>query len=199
MISYMTGILADAEPEKAILEINGIGWEIVIHARAFSRLPRLGERITLHTHMQVLENEFKLYGFLTVDELRLFKLLLTVSGIGARGAANLLAHIEPADFYLAVASQDEKTLVKLPGIGKKTAQRLLFELKDKVQDLDTTGQVSAENSAMDDVIDALEALGYSRSEVFPLLRELVESGKYSNRVEENVKLVLKMKNSSQLK
>ena len=125
MISYMTGILADAEPEKAILEINGIGWEIVIHARAFSRLPRLGERITLHTHMQVLENEFKLYGFLTVDELRLFKLLLTVSGIGARGAANLLAHIEPADFYLAVASQDEKTLVKLPGIGKKTAQSFI--------------------------------------------------------------------------
>ncbi|MDD3852820.1 MAG: Holliday junction branch migration protein RuvA [Syntrophomonadaceae bacterium] len=199
MFAFLTGVLVDAEPERAILEINGIGWEVAIHARTFSRLPRLGERITLHTHMQVLENEFKLYGFLTVEELKLFKLLLTVSGIGARGAANLLAHIEPADFYLAVSSQDEKTLVKLPGIGKKTAQRLLFELKDKVQELDSTGQVYAENSSMDDVIDALEALGYSRSEVFPAIRELVESGKFSERIEENVKLVLKMKNSSKLK
>ena len=199
MIAFMTGVLADAEPEKAILEINGIGCEIAIHARAFSRLPRLGERITLHTHMQVLENEFKLYGFLTVEELKLFKLLLGVSGIGARGAANLLAHIEPADFYLAVASQDEKSLVRLPGIGKKTAQRLLFELKDKIQDFNSTGEVSGSNNAMDDVIDAMEALGYSRSEVFPFIRELVESGNFSNRVEENVKLVLKIKTSSQFK
>lgn len=192
MISCLKGILLETGMDAVVLDVNGIGFEVIIHQRALPHLPPRGDLLFLHTHLQVLENEFKLYGFLYREELKLFKKLLSVSGMGAKGALNVLAFMDPAGFYAAITSSDEKLLTRIPGIGKKSAQRLIFELREKVGDIEPISAEAAGDST-EQVIEALEALGYLRSEVFPLLVELKKSGQMGDRVEENVKIVLKMK------
>lgn len=197
MISFIRGILFESNEDSIIVEVNGIGYEVIIHQRAFSRLPNQGEEILVYTHLQVLENEFKLYGFLEREELNFFQTLLLVSGIGAKGALNILAFIEPAGFYRAIASQDEKLLTKIPGIGKKTAQRLIFELKDRIANINLS-VTDSQTNGISDIVEALETLGYNRSEVFPLVVKLKEQGQLSESIEDNLKKVLQFK-STQLK
>ena len=132
MISFVKGFLAEQNAESIVVDVNGVGYEINMPPRDIPKLPGRGETVLLYTHLQVLENEFKLYGFMEKEELKLFKQLLGVSGMGAKGAINVLDFIDPPGFYQAIASQDEKLLIKIPGVGKKTASRLIFELKDKV-------------------------------------------------------------------
>src|SRR6056297_1325920 len=117
MISFIRGYLFAYDEDFILIDVNGVGYEIQVHSRAFSSLPSMGEQAMVYTYLQVLDNEMKLYGFLDREELNLFKLLLTVSGIGARGAMNILGNIEPSEFYQAVASGDEKRLLSAPGIG----------------------------------------------------------------------------------
>jgi Holliday junction DNA helicase RuvA len=194
MIAFIKGQLRDIRADQAIVEVNGLGYEIYVHQRALSRLPLLGQTILLHTHLAVSENEFKLYGFLDQTELELFRMLLSISGIGAKAALNVLGAMAPAQFYKAVASQDEKALLRIPGVGKKMAQRLVFELKDKVAaELALTPPDSERSLPFNEVIEALEALGYSRSEVFSELLDLNNQGQMGQNVAENVKLVLKKK------
>lgn len=150
----------------------------------------------MHTFLQVSESEWKLYGFFLREELELFLQLQAISGMGARTALSILSAMTPGEFYRAVASQDEKSLVRIPGIGKKSAQRLLFEMKDKIGGLLLPQNADAQDhgrSQTEDLYDALEVLGYSRSEVLPLVVELQESGNMSSQVEENIKLVLKLR------
>ncbi len=189
MISFIKGILFEQLPDSIIVEVNGVGYEIIMPPGTFSRLPCLGETIFVYTHLQVLENEFKLYGFLDNEELKLFKQLLTVSGMGAKGALNVLGAMEPPAFYRAIASKDEKTLIKIPGIGKKSAQRLIFELKDKIKDNHMLLGSNARDD-INDLVEALEVLGYNRSEVFALIIEMKEKKQLSNSIEENIKRVL---------
>lgn len=191
MIDYLRGILADVTMDSIILEVNGIGYELAVPGRSVAGLPPVGQEMRLFTYLQVLDNEFKLYGFLSRDEQRLFKTLLGVSGIGARGALNILGSLEPHQFYTAVASQDEKLLVKIPGVGKKMAQRLLFELRDKLPAAASITEGISEPGMIEQVLEALEVLGFSRNEVYPVLRELTESGQLGEQVEENIKMVLK--------
>lgn len=194
MISFLRGILINADQESIIIEVNGIGYDVQIHSRALTKLPSLGSALLVHTYLQVLDNDLKLFGFLNREELELFKILLGVSGMGARGALNVLSALDPADFYQTIASADEKRLQTVPGIGKKTAQRLVFELKDKVgkqQGLVLTA--SEDGSAMEDILEALEMLGYQRSEVFPLLMEMKAQGELEDRVEQTIKKVLRYK------
>lgn len=193
MIDYIKGILTDVRSDNITLEVNGVGYEVLISGRSLAQLPPLSSSLRVYTHLQVLENEFKLYGFMTREEQQLFLILLGVSGIGARGALNILGSMDPERFYTAVASQDEKILLKAPGIGKKMAQRLIFELRDKIPNLASISADSTGSSMAEDILEALEALGYNRSEVFPVLRELNESGRLSGKIEDNIRLVLKHK------
>lgn len=192
MIAFLKGRLYQTAPEAIIVEVAGVGYEVQIHNRMLAALPTAGGQILIHTYLQVMENEFKLYGFQSRDELDLFKRLLSVSGIGARAALNILGSLDPENFSQAIASGDEKTLTTVPGIGKKTAQRLIFELKDKIGPYQ--GAVLAgsdDNHVMEDVMEALETLGYSRSEIFPLLMEMQSQGELADRVEDNIKKILK--------
>lgn len=193
MISFLRGILFQQYQDSIVIEVNGVGYEVQVHNRSLSLLPPPGEYIFVHTYLQVLDNEFKLYGFISREELDLFKTLLGVSGIGARAALNILAAMEPTAFYQAIASGDEKKLVGIPGIGKKTAQRLLFELKDKIGQQVTVLAQNANDHVLGDVLEALESLGYNRSEVFPLFMDLKEHGQLSDRVEDNIKKILQKK------
>ncbi|MGR6836566.1 Holliday junction branch migration protein RuvA [Syntrophomonas erecta] len=193
MLAFIKGTLFEIRTESIVVEVNGLGMEAIVSLRDMTRLPRMGSSLLVFTYLQVLDNEFKLYGFIEHEELDLFQLLMGVSGIGARAAMNILSHLSPGEFYTAVASQDEKTLTRVPGIGKKTAQRLMFELKDKVKDnipltVDTTA-----NSGINEILEALEVLGYGRNEVFPLLVDLQEKNQLAESVEDNIKLVLKLK------
>lgn len=199
MIDYIRGVLAEVKTDAATLEVNGIGYELALPARSITGLPAVGERLLLYTYLQVLDNEFKLYGFINREEQQLFRTLLGVSGIGARGALNILGSLEPQQFYAAVASQDEKTLTKAPGVGKKMAQRLVFELRDKLPAPSVLTAESPGGSMAEQVLEALEVLGYNRAEVFPVIREIAASGQLGERVEDNIKMVLKHKASQSLR
>lgn len=194
MISFIKGFLAEQNAESVVVDVNGVGYEINMPPRAIARLPGRGETVLLYTHLQVLENEFKLYGFGDKEELKLFKQLLGVSGMGAKGAINVLDFIDPPGFYQAIASQDEKLLIKIPGVGKKTASRLIFELKDKIGSEQLTAISGSNDSNMDDIFEALEALGYGRSEIYPLVLEMQARGELNDSVEENLRKILKARN-----
>lgn len=192
MISFLRGQLYQCLQDSVIIEVGGLGYEVQVHNRMMAQLPSVGGQVLLHSFLQVMENEFKLFGFLSRNELDLFKLLLSVSGIGSRAALNILGSMEPEAFFQAIASGDEKLLVTIPGIGKKTAQRLIFELKDKLGQYEgAIVSVPAENTVLNDVLEALEVLGYSRSEIFPVLMEMQSQGQLSERVEDNIKKILK--------
>lgn len=201
MISFVRGQVHSTLTDSLIVDVNGIGYQVFISAREMSRIPRAGQAVFLHTYLQILENEWKLYGFTDRNDLDLFLRLLAISGLGARSALNILSAMTAEEFYRAIASQDERALVKIPGIGKKSAQRLLFEMKDRVGDmmhgpLTESGGSTADQ--MEDLFQALEVLGYSRSEVLPLVLQLREAGDMGERVEDSIRKVLRMR-SGQLK
>ena len=193
MISCLSGVLFEIGSESIIIDVNGVGFEVLVHQRALSGLPRAGEVLFLYTYLQVLENDLKLYGFLDKEELKLFKKLLGVSGMGAKGAMNVLAFMEPFSFYQAIASSDDKILTKIPGIGKKSASRLIFELREKIGELSIPAAADTSGTAVEEVLQALETLGYGRSEVFSLIMEMKKTGDLADSAEENIKKVLKMK------
>lgn len=193
MISFIRGILIAYNDENILVDLNGMGLEIQIHGRAFAAMPQVGEQVLVHTYLQVLDNEMKLYGFMEREELDLFKLLMTVSGIGARGAMNILGSIDTSTFYQAIASSDEKRLLAAPGIGRKTAQRLVFELKDKIgKQSKVSFQGTEIDHGVEDALEAMESLGYTRSEVFGVIMELKDKGELEKRAEDNIKKVLKI-------
>lgn len=192
MIAFLRGQLFQCLQESVIIEVGGLGYEVQVHNRMMAQLPPVGAQLLIHSYLQVMENEFKLFGFLSRNELDLFKLLLSVSGIGSRAALNILGTLQPEAFFQAIASGDEKILVTIPGIGKKTAQRLIFELKDKLGQYEgALISAPSENSVFSEILEALEVLGYSRSEIFPLLMEMQAQGQLAERVEDNIKQVLK--------
>lgn len=194
LIAFLRGNLAQSKIDSIIIDVNGIGYEVGVHGRTLSMLPGTGSPLTLFTFLQVLDNDLKLFGFLNMEELELFKTLITISGLGARTALNILSVLKPDEFYQTVISADEKRLLTIPGIGKKTAQRLVFELKDKVgkgQDMVIT---AVEDGAMiEELLEALEALGYQRSEVFPLIMNMKSQGELADRLEDSIKRVLRHK------
>lgn len=194
MISFLRGTLIQSGQETAIIDVGGLGYEVWLHSRALSLLPAPGSHLLVHTYLQVLDNDLKLIGFLNREELDLFKILVSVSGMGSRGALNILAVLNPAEFYQAVTLGDEKRLLTVPGIGKKTAQRLLFELKDRVEKQPGLALPAGEDrSELEEVLEALETLGYQRGEIFPLLMEMKAEGRLGDKTEENIKQVLRRK------
>lgn len=173
MYSYIKGILTDMEEDLVVVEAGGIGYNIHTTVQTFDYLPSIGEEIKLYTYLNVREDAMMLYGFLTKDDLRVFKLLIGVSGIGPKGALAILSVMTTDDLRFAVLGEDAKAIAKAPGIGAKTAQRLILELKDKFSLEDAFEQklthveekeADAAKSAKNEAVQALVALGYSSSE-----------------------------------
>lgn len=175
MIAYVKGRLEEIGSNYIIVDVNNIGYQVKVSLRVIEGLPVLGSQVKIHTYTYVREDVLALYGFLTKDDLQMFLLLLGVNGVGPKGALGILSMFSAQELRLAIISQDAKTISKAPGIGAKTAQRMLIDLKDKVSveetfekmGMETTNvpSVKTENAgARSDAIEALTALGYSASE-----------------------------------
>lgn len=174
MYSYIRGVLTDVEENLVVIEAGGIGYNIYTTAQTFDYLPSVGDELKLYTYLNVREDAMLLYGFLTKDDLRVFKLLLGVSGIGPKGALAILSVMSTDDLRFAVLADDAKAIAKAPGIGAKTAQRLILELKDKLSLEDAFEQKLSNEAAKkapnhltgikNDAVQALVALGYSSSD-----------------------------------
>lgn len=176
MISYIKGELADVTEQSIVLECAGIGYEIAVPVSTLTELPPVGNEVKIHTYLYVREDAVNLYGFLTKEDLYVFKLLIGVNGIGPKGALGILSAITPDELRFAILADDVKTIAKAPGIGSKTAQKLIIELKDKLKLSDVfeqslaakaNGAPAVETVNQDirsEAVQALASLGYSLSE-----------------------------------
>ena len=181
MIGFLRGRLADKHPPMLVLDVNGVGYELEAPMSTFYDLPAVGEEITLLTHLLVRDDAHVLYGFASDAERALFRSLLKVSGIGAKMALGILSGISVDGFARCVRTEDTATLVKVPGIGKKTAERLIVEMRDRLgsQQVEGSGApvgVIHEASASDEAFGALVALGYKPAEVARLLKSVPTEG-----------------------
>lgn len=186
MISFLKGTVADVEENQLILEVGGVGYQIFVTSDTAANLPSVGSAIKIYTYLYIKEDAMQLYGFLVKEDLRFFKLLITVNGIGPKGALNILAAISPDDLRFAILSGDTKTIAKAPGIGAKTASRMIIELKDKLsleeafeirlqkedqKQIKETGGSAAEKEA----VEALTALGYSGADALKAVKKAAVS------------------------
>lgn len=174
MIGRIQGTLIESNPPQVLVDVHGIGYEVDVPMSTFYNLPGLGDKVTLLTHMVVREDAQLLYGFLTAAERDCFRQLLKVTGIGARTALAILSGMSVEMLVQAVAMQEVGILTKVPGIGKKTAERLILELKDKLGSAMITSGVTVASSAITDVIKALVSLGYSEREATQAAKKLPE-------------------------
>ena len=198
MFAYINGFLEDVTVDNAVIDVNGFGINVRISADTASKLPGIGEQVRLYTYTYVKEDAFLLYGFLSRSDLEMFKLCITVSGIGPKGALAILSVMDADSLRFAIMSGDAKAISRAPGVGARTAQRLILELKDKMsledafeQKFEKTGE-PAENHAQgtkNEAVQALVALGYSSSEALRALNgiEITEE----TDVEEILKMALK--------
>lgn len=183
MISYISGNLASIEEDKAIIDVGGVGYGIYMTGQSMGRLGPAGTGVLVHTYLNVKEDALQLYGFLTRDELHVFRLLISVSGIGPKAAMGILSALTPDDLRFAVMAGDVKAISAAPGIGKKTAEKLILELKDKLKLEDVleekdralyTGDHTSglPGEIQNDVIQALTALGYGSTEALKAVRQV---------------------------
>ena len=172
MIGQLKGRLAAKHPPQVVVDVGGIGYEVDVPMSTFYSLPATGEPVTLHTHLVVREDAHTLYGFGTLDERTAFRQLIRISGVGARTALAVLSGLSVAELAQAVATQEAARLTKVPGIGKKTAERLLLELKGKLADALPGAGGERAGSATADILNALVALGYSEKEAAAAVRGL---------------------------
>ncbi len=172
MISYIKGELVEVTENAIVLDHGGMGFSIMMPASILAKLPQIGSELKVHTYLYVKEDILDLYGFLTKDDLKIFKLLITVNGIGPKGALAILSAMTPDDLRFAVLAGDAKTISKAPGIGNKTAQKLIIELKDKLKIEDVLDgsdggyETSSDmgDTAAAEAVMALTALGYSAAD-----------------------------------
>lgn len=188
MIGKLTGTLLEKNPPEVLVDCHGVGYEAQVPMSTFYNLPQVGQPISLLTHFIVREDAQLLYGFATAQERQTFRELIKISGVGPRMALSLLSGLSIEELAQAVATQEAGRLVKVPGIGKKTAERLLLELKGKLGDAVVTGAAAqVKSNAQADILQALLALGYSDKEASACLKQLpADIG-----VSEGIKLALK--------
>jgi holliday junction DNA helicase RuvA len=187
MIGRLAGLLAEKSPPQILVDVGGLGYEVEVPMSTFYNLPAVGERVVLLTHFVVREDAQILFGFLTATERHTFRDLVKISGVGPRTALAILSGLSVADLAQAVAAQDVARLVKVPGIGKKTAERLLLELKDKLAPDLSAARGPGATAAQGDIVQALLALGYNEREAGAALKALpADVG-----VAEGIKLALK--------
>ena len=198
MIAFVRGELADITAEAAIVDAGGVGYAILMPARHLSQLPPLGSEVLIHTHMQVKEDDQQLFGFLDKEDLVIFKKLISVSGVGPKGALSILSQLTASELHFAVVSGDAKTISQSQGIGKKTAEKIVLELRDKFDsdellaaagfDQLQPGLASGEPSEISEAVEALVALGYSKSDAMHAIRGI--NGAEEMEAEELIRLAL---------
>jgi len=192
LIGRLTGLLLEKSPPQITVEAGGVGYELEVPMSTFYGLPAAGERVTLLTHLVVREDAHLLYGFATDTERRAFRQLLKISGVGARTALAVLSGMSVAELVDAVAAQESGRLVRIPGIGRKTAERLLLELKGKLAGEALAGvAVNRQAPAMGDVVNALLALGYSDKEAAQAVKQLPEGLSLSEGIRQALKSLSK--------
>lgn len=183
MIHYIRGELIALEEDKVIVDVGGVGYGIFMSVHSMSMLPPIGEEVRIYTYLNVKEDAMQLFGFLTRDDLHIFKLLISVNGIGPKGGQAILSVLSPDDLRFAVLAGDAKTISKAPGIGKKTAEKLILELKDKlkIEDVlehavsgnDVSGGAANINSEIQsEAVQALTALGYGSTEALKAVKKV---------------------------
>ena len=192
MIGRLTGKLVEKNPPQIVLDVNGVGYELDVPMSTFYNLPAAGEKLTLLCHFAVREDGHFLYGFLSEAERFAFRQLLKVSGIGARTALSVLSGLSVGDLAAAVAQQELGRLIKVPGIGKKTAERLLLELKGKLAESTGISLSAAVDDAKQDILNALLALGYNEKEAAAAMKALPAEVSTSDGIRQALKLLSKV-------
>jgi len=183
MIRFIRGELISVEEDRVIVDVGGLGYGIFMSGSAMGKLPPIGKEVKIHTYLNVKEDVMQLYGFLTKDDLRVFKLLIGVNGIGPKGGLAILSVLSPDDLRFAVMSNDVKAISSAPGIGKKTAEKIILELKDKlsIEDAlehavskDSFVSATAEhyNEVVSEAVQALTALGYGNTEALKAVKQV---------------------------
>ncbi len=185
MITYLRGEVAAVYEGRVVLDVNGVGYQIFVSARDAADMPRTGEEVKIHTYMSVSEDAMRLYGFLSEDDLNVYKTMITVSGVGPKAALGILGTLSANDIRFAVFSDDFKAISRAPGVGPKTAKKLILELKDKLKLEDALGNLQQEDipaagpaaaaavdAEINDAVQALVALGYSSSEALRAVRKV---------------------------
>lgn len=192
MIAHIAGVFEDLNNNKIVVDVNGIGYEILVSASVLGQLPPQGEFLKVYTHQHVREDDLSLFGFSSTEEKELFQILITVSGIGSKTALAIISAIDRNRLTNAIITSDIATLSSLPGIGKKTAERLALELKDKLGSISTTiGPIQAANKNTKDAIDALQQLGYNSREISKALTAIESDITPDSEVEVLIKKALK--------
>ncbi len=192
MIGRLVGILAQKQPPLVLVDVQGVGYELDVPMSTFYQLPAVGERVTLHTQLVVREDAHQLYGFLTEAERGTFRQLLKVAGVGARTALAVLSGLSVAELVEAVTRQDTGRLTRIPGIGKKTAERLLLELKDKLGADVTVGLAGPRAMPVSsDVLHALVALGYNEREALAAMKTVAADASVADGIKQALKTLSK--------
>lgn len=195
MFAYIKGSLEVKTRGYVVIDVNGVGYKIFMSETAIEKIGEIGNIVKVHTYLKVREDDMSLYGFNTNEELRMFELLLQVSGIGAKSAITILSNITPSSFALAVITNDIAKIKALPGIGPKTAQRIILELKDKIKTEEAISEDRSinineqviDNEKISEAISALQVLGYSKKEI----EKAIQKVDNSLSVEEIIKIGLK--------
>ena len=192
MIGRLSGVLLERNPPQILVDANGIGYDVEVSMSTFYNLPATGERVTLFTHLLVREDAHLLYGFASESERKVFRQLLKISGVGARTALAVLSGLSIGELIEAVSAQETGRLVKIPGIGRKTAERLLLELKDKLgADLAPGAAAQRARPAVSDILNALASLGYSDKEAQAAVKLLPEGLSVSDGIRQALKSLAK--------
>lgn len=190
MLAYIKGTLEMKMTGYIVIDVGGLGYKIFMSDSGIEKLGNIGETVKVHTYYKVREDDISIFGFNTLEELKMFELLISVSGVGAKTALAMLAVCEPTDFALAIISEDIKTLTQIPGVGAKSAQRIILELKDKIKKeqqiqeltsatkgIKTKVEVAIANSQkVDEAIAALQVLGYNKKEIEKAFEKLDKEG-----------------------
>lgn len=173
MLAYIKGTLEMKLTDYVVIDAGGLGYKVYMSTTGMDKLGNLGDKVKVYTYLRVREDDISIFGFNTNEELRMFELLLSVSGVGAKTALTMTAVSEPSEFAIAVISDDISYLTRIPGIGVKSAQRIILELKDKMQKENTISQIKdtkvkaavVDNNNVEEAISALQVLGYNKKEI----------------------------------
>lgn len=189
MIAFLKGKLIHIMKDSIILNVNNVGYRLLFPNSALAKLPNVEESLTVYTYLAVRDDNLQLYGFLYEDELEIFTKIISVSGVGPKNALSLISTYSPLDIKNIISTRDIVSLTKVPGIGKKTAERIVLELKDKFKDIILSKTAAGvlhdnhESSVIDDAVKGLKALGYSAKEAANAVSKVFESNKHKDASE----------------
>lgn len=200
MLAYIKGNLEMKYDNYVVIDVGGLGYKVFMSDKSIEQIGNIGDTVKVHTHYRVREDDISIYGFLTNEELKMFELLLGVSGIGAKSAITMLSNITPSSFALAVITNDTSKLVKIPGVGAKSAARIILELKDKIKTIEaktqeTTSQIKEaiiDDNKLQEAISALQVLGYNRKEIEKVFEKMnIESLSLEDLIRKGLSILAK--------